>query len=534
MSSADDTKKLLVKFGFIKGKSLPKYQKNKKGFYELKEGGGVSADDANVEMGEEVNVESEINIKYIKGSPRAGKVTNYIPTGVPVASRRFRLIMESSTAGIEEPYFWVLEDLRQAVTSAFPYIEKITDVFGASEQSAFWGAAQQRIGIQQDRVSQYMKGVSEMVKQLFQLVREMRVLDEKLRPRHDWGKFKAADIALKGEYTDLVENKGGQVAPGSIYHLAQTVGYAVLPDLFFNTQVYKVEDIDRKVDELKFNQNVRHVLRRKLYAFVNWKVQTDKELESRRLFTLRYLRQHWNTIKMYMNWIKPYLKNIARLQMSQEMIDSPDIVSAFETSMIELEILAYRPSKSGFHPCVLATFKFRTRPELSFQKDQYAHKGPSHVGRMEMTLRSYGWTKENIENYKKFKKEEDMMLLGMVDESVKAAMEALGEELEKYLAESGEREFEEKQKEKEAEAEKKKKQSLSQGGDMLDPFMSIIKGFGEMFSLVIPSSLSSGAGAAKSKSSAPQGDGSNEAKIAANAMWQTYKNFKKAHAMLSW
>ena len=111
----------------------------------------------------------------------------------------------------------------------------------------------------QKKESQYVKGMSRMKKQLFQWVRKIRVLDEKLEPRKNWEEIKAADIALKGEYTDFVENKGGQVAPGSFYHLAQTVGYAILPDLFFNTHIYKLDEVDRTVDALKFNKNVKNV-----------------------------------------------------------------------------------------------------------------------------------------------------------------------------------------------------------------------------------------------------------------------------------
>lgn len=526
----EDTKKLLVKHGFIKKKSKDFYKKSKSsGYYEKLEGGGVDPDDADIEIDEEVDVNVVLDTKNIK-SVRAAEFNVYLPTGYPPPSRRFRLMIESPNASIEEPYFWILDNLKQ--DNGFPYVDKITDIFSASEQSAFWGASQQRLGIQQDRVSQYMKGISEMIKQLFALVRELRIIDEKLAPRKDWGKVNAADIALKGEYTDIVENKGGQVAPGSVYHLAQTVGYAVLPDLFFNTHIYKIDDIDRKVNDLKFNPNVKNVLRRKMYAFINWKLQTDKELNSRRLFVLRYLRQHWNTIKMYMNWIKPYLKNIARLQMNQEQVDSADIVSAFETSVIELEFLAYKESTKGYHPCILVSFRFRTRPDMSFQKDQYAHKGPIHVGRMDCDFRSYAWTKDQIANYKKFKREEDMRLLGMVDESVKAAMEALGDELEKYLAEAGEREFEEKLKEKQAAEEKKNKADAARSMDMLDPFISVFKGFGEMFSLVVPNI---GGGSKKGGPKAPDSSSIKGAQGSASAaMFLTFKNFKKSHGMLSW
>lgn len=513
----DDWGKLLVQHGFIKSKAMNKYVRKEDGTYAPLQG-SISASDADMEEAEEVNI-----------TTHTPKFTSYIKTGYPDPYKRYRLILESPNVSIEENYYWLLNYMRY--NSAFPHVEKITDIFSASEQSAFWGAAQSRIGIQQDRAAQYLKGISDMIKTgLFQLVRELRIIDEKLEPRKQWGKVKAADIALKGEYTDLVENRGGQIQPGSIYHLAQNVGFTILPDLFFNTQVYKLEDVDKVVDSLKFNTNVKHVLRRKLYAFINWKLNTDKELENRRKFTLKYLRQHWNVIKMYMNWVKPYIRNIARLQMSPEHTESPDLISAFETSMIEVELIAYKESKTKYHPCILATFKYRTRPELSFQKDQYAHRGPIHVGYLEMTFRAYGWSKEQIEAYKKFKKAEDMMLLGMVDESVKAAMEALGEDLEKYLWEAGEKEFEEKRKAQEAEAKKKKKAiNMSMAGGIFEPFAAVFSGMWEMLSLFSPGELFSSGKKPKDK-----GSSKDAAKVAAAEMYQMYKNYKKAHRMLSW
>ena len=515
---ADDWGKMLVQHGFFRKEAKNKYRKNSQGLFEpMREGERIDPSDADMEEGEEVNVQAANTPNF----------TGYYKTGYPTPCKRYRLVVEASSLNIEESYYWLLSYIRQ--DSSFHNVIKLTDIFTASEQSAFWGAAQSRIGIQQDRASQYLKGVGEMVKQLFQLVRELRVIDEKLEPRRSWGKVKAADVALKGEYVDLVEDKGGQIQPGSVYHLAQSVGFTILPDLFFNTQVYSLDEIDRKVDELKFNKNVKQVLRRKLYAFVNWKLKTDQELESRRVFQLKYLRQHWNIIKMYMNWVKPYLRNIARMQMNPEMSDSPDIISAFETSMTEIELLCYKSSQTSYHPCIIATFKHRTRPEMSYQQDQYAHRGPIHFGRVEVTLRGYAWTEGQIESYKKFKKAEDMLLLGMVDESVKAAMDALGDELEKYLWEAGEKEFEEKRKAKEF-ADKKKKKALerSMAVGMFDPFFSIFRGFGEMFMLFAPT-IGKKSDKEKKKGSA------NEAEFtAAIEMYLMYKNYKKGHGMLSW
>ena len=478
MASTDEWGKLLVKHGFIKKGAKAKYKQDEQGVYKPVQG-EIDPSDADMEYAEEVNIQAEASPTF----------SAYLPTGYPDPYKRYRLVVEAAASklSIEETYYWLLNYMRQE--SGFPYIDKITDIFSASEQSAFWGAAQARLSLQQDRASQYFKGMSEMIKQLFQLVREIRVLDEKLEPREKWGKVKAADVALKGEYTDLVENRGGQIQPGSVYHLAQQVGFTTLPDLFFNTHIYSLDNIDKTVDALKFNKNVKHVLRRKLYAFINWKLRTDRELKNRRTFTLKYLRQHWTVIKTYMNWVKPYLRNIARMQMSQEHVESPDIISAFETAMVEIELLLHKPSQISYHPVIIASFRYRTRPEMSFHQDQYAHRGPIHFGRVDVTLRGYAWTKGEIEAYKRFKREEDMLLLGMVDESVKAAMEALGDELENYLAEAGEKEFEEKKKAEEDAKKKKQKKPIegSMAFGMLEPFIAVFQGFGEILSLLVPS-----------------------------------------------
>jgi hypothetical protein len=524
-------KKLLVSNGFISGSHIDKYTLNKsKKEWVKKDGSEVDGDHADAEVAEEVN------------APASG---SYSETDFPKPGRRYRIVVESANATIEEPYYWILEHTRQ--DQATPFVEKIIDTYSASEQSSFWGAAQSRLGIQQDRAAQYMKTIHDMVKQgLFQMVRELRILDEKLEPRNSWGKKNekgemptAPDLTLKAEYTDLVENRGGQMQPGSIYHLSQTVGYTTLPDMFFNTRVYKLDDVDKKIDEQwkNFNTNVKQVLKRKLYAFVNWKLKTDMELQNRRNFTLKYLRQHWNTIRMYMNWVKPYLRNVQRMQMNPQELDSPDLIGAFETSIIEIEILGYRkPGKANVSQCILYTFKYRTRPDLSFQKDQYAHKGPIHIGRVEISMRAYGWTPDQIEAYKNYRRQEEMEMLGMMDVTLKDAMDALGGDLEKYLSEAGEKEFREKKEAEEAAKKNDDEKARRQSENALDPFISIFKGFGEIGeSLIGQTSFGGGKGPSKAPSAKEIAkESAKQAGAAGKTMYQVYKNFKKGHGLLSW
>ena len=73
------------------------------------------------------------------------------------------------------------------------------------------------------------------------------------------------------------------------------------------------------------------------------------------------------------------------------------------------------------------------------------------------------------------KEEEDMHMLSMIDESIKASMEALGDELKQYLKEAGES-FPEDEQQKQAE----KKPSNSP----LEPFTGIFGGVKEIFTAI--------------------------------------------------
>lgn len=518
---------LLVKHGFIIGQDL--HGKNvrslytwdpKKKVFKAKEG-KINPDHAQMEY-----------IEYgVINSPHDPHPREYTPTGYPLPLKRFHILYENFSLSIEEVYFWIIDHIRydQGFTRSY----KVRDVFTATENSAFFGSSQQRLGIQQDRVQQYLATIGKMVKDLFQIVRELRILDEKLQPRYDWGSAKSADITLKGEYIDLVENRGGQTSPGSVYGLAQQLGYASLPDLFFNTQVYRLQDVEKVVSKLEFNKNVKNVLQRKLYQFVNWKLKTDHELENRRTFTLKYLRQHWDVIEMYMSWIKPYLRHIARLQMNEEELQQPDLIGAFEQSFIETEVLFAKPDvkASKTLEVFLLTINFRTRPNMNFVQEGY-QKGPVHVGQADIYMRAYAWSEQVIKRYMRMRREEDLYMLGVVDRSVMAAMEALGEELEQYLHEAGEPKYQKKA-DKEANTTMKtakKMPGLLSG--ISEPFSALFSGFGDLFS------FSSGSTKSAKKYKVDwykgPGEGGKIGKGFDVNLYQTMKNFKKSHGMLSW
>ncbi len=513
-----DRSKKLVKYGFIKDSAKDKYEYDEtKGYYVRKEGDPENYDPSHAD--EERHEESPVLPGFF------GPNVEYVKTGYPDTPKKYRLIYKSPSASLEESYYWILDSFRRDL--GFPHFKKITDIFSASEQSSMWGQAQQRLGLQQDRAREYMATIGKMTKDLFQLVRELRIIEERLELYQKAPKSHSADVSLKGLYIDMVE--GGAKNPSSVYGIAQQVGFTSLPDLFFNTHIHDKSKVDEKVDNMKYNTQVKNVLKRKLYSFLNWKERTHDELKSRFKFTLRYLRQHWGTIKMYMNWVKPYMKNVQRMRMSEEHMEDEEIISSFETSITEVEVLAMQPKKKGIHPCVLISMRYTTQPEMNYSQEQYQHRGPLHIGQVEFHLRAYGWTEHDIEMFQKLKRDEDMELIKIIDDSVAAAMDALGDDLYKYLDKA-----DEKLEKYGIEWGEEEEEERPEGGfgDVAKPFTSIFGGFKELFGAF---------GVQKMFESKSEGTNrpslSTKKDIAHDVfapMWITYKNYKKSHGMLAW
>jgi hypothetical protein len=451
-----------------------------------------------------------------------------VMTDYPKGISRYYMGIESWHNSIEPYYYWCMNFLGDI---GFPIIDKITDVFTAAEHSSFYGAAGQRLGLAQDKVTQYLATIGKMVKDMFQLVRELRWIDERLEIYREAlgvdkeGKkvkkgSKGAEQALKGMWVDLVDGVvGGQRTGSNLFVMAQQLQFTSLPDVFFAVTVDTIEDVDKAVEEQagEFNDQVKRVLKRKLTQFMAWRVSTFDEIRARRRFTLDYLRQHNHVIRMYISWVKPYIKHIERLSGQQNLVDNPRLIAAFESSLVEIEVLArHKPvGAKDQYACILMTFEYHTKPSMQYAGDTGYHRGPIHVGSTRITWRSYAWNMKTIQNYLSMRNREDMELLTSVDSSLKSAMDALGDDLIDYLAEAERGKVEE-------EAAAPEKRPL----ELFEPFTAVGKGMKELFGGLVPAMPK------RKKKAAPKE--APEELAARKLCWLHYNIFKKAHGLLSW
>jgi hypothetical protein len=446
----------------------------------------------------------------------------------PDPIRHFELCVEKPNHNIEETYYWYFH---QVQTDWSYKMEKIIDTYAASQASSHFGHMQSRISVQQNQISQYLKGISEMLKGLFQMVRELRIIDDRLQFYMDSvdqnsGNKDSSEIVLKGLWVDQVE--GGAKNPGSVYGLSTNVGFTILPDLFFRMRIIDPKNIDKKVDELKFNEKIKEILKRKLRQYQEWKTRTFDELRTRRKFMIKYVRQHHDTIKLYISWIKPYLRYSRQMQQAKRLEENDELISSFESTIVEIEFLAKRKIAGNHYSVGVVNLLHRTRPELNFHAQEYQHKGPIHTGKTMINIRTYAWTQKEIDAYKKFKEEEDLVLMSSIDESVNAAMDALGDELKNYLEEKGEKMTKDEP--------KKKKTNSLKVPSVLDPFISIFKGFAEIGTGFFPKMP---AGLEKSKKvnkHVEYSTGLNKdaaKKEAIKLAYLLFKNYKKGQGMMT-
>jgi len=461
-----------------------------------------------------------------------------VKLGKPVGGKfgglcNYRIIMDAPQSSVEASYFGILSLLERR----FPfgtnydgvkgYIEKIKDIYMASETSAYFGMVEQRKGAQQDKFQQIMANIGQMVKTLFQLLRELRIIDERLEYYDkSMAGDRAAEVALKGIWTDMVE--GGAKSPGSVLGLASQVGFVTLPDLFFSTHPKDADSVEKAVIKWKeggFNRKVREVLMRKLKQYMVWKEKTYDELKTGQTFKLKYMRQHYHVIKAYLNWMRPYLRNIQRLQMGSAKHDK-DVMAAFDTSKIELEILAIKrfydedlhPDAKVEHkfktvfPCIRIRIEFVAMPQLSFQQEGF-QRGAIHAGKAKIHIEGFVSDKETLDNYKKSIEAEDFELLAAVDDSIMA----LKEDLEYYLEKAGDLKKEEKE-------EKEKSPGI------LSPFKSLFDGVKEIFGLPV-SAKSELIGGKKKK--VLLGEPPAASAIVMNDAYALYKIFKKENRMFT-
>ncbi|MSR85931.1 hypothetical protein EXS74_00880 [Candidatus Woesearchaeota archaeon] len=451
-----------------------------------------------------------------------------------------RISIDNMGDSIEKYYFHFQKIFTRHKDTSFgmPVVElyKLKDVFDASVSSSFHGQIGSKISAMQQQVSTYLTQIGQLSKSLFPMVREIRLMDERLelyrksftdkKDQDSLAEARQNEVALKSTWIEVVEQ--GMQNPNSVYSMATKLGFVTLPDLFFGINppgkngeeqlksLTKALDSFAKQQEVNFK--VRTALEKKLIQYYTWKDKTYAEMHHTYKFRIKNLKQHYNVILLYMTWLKPYMTSLKALQMKGD-ITAPELINAFETSKLELELLAVMKSGKKYKACVLTRFKVVTRPELSY--GQGGARQVTHSGQVDISIEAYSATQEDIDFYKtKTDKDIFRYYSGMevdVAGDIESMLKSLGTDVEEYLreAETGER-------------KEKKEESKAPQESVFAPFTALK----DSFKIFMPEK-SKNAKPNKTESMAEDKEKIEMGEEAAKKAWMAYDIFKKSNGMMA-
>jgi len=101
------------------------------------------------------------------------------PYPKPTTDQAYTLVYETFQHPIEAYYFWCINQLEDL---SYPIIEKVTDIFAASEHSSMYGVGQQRLSLAQQKVTEFLVSIGRLVRELLLLMNRSKGNDKIIVP----------------------------------------------------------------------------------------------------------------------------------------------------------------------------------------------------------------------------------------------------------------------------------------------------------------------------------------------------------------
>ncbi|MEK6850621.1 MAG: hypothetical protein AABX85_03530 [Nanoarchaeota archaeon] len=347
-----------------------------------------------------------------------GSVENVNPfklPGIKNPIEKHLLVYDSTSQNLEPIYFWILDNLYQEYKS-MKQVDKLVDNFISSPGSGHFSETGQKATKMQDEAMKLIGVANQVVKSILNLIYDLK----EFRIRLDlYDKYKSnkpeekesAFLSLKQIWMDTVDMKRGNTSIKALALGSQSY-FVTLIDAFMKTKTLK------EIDEIDLNDRVKRLLQQRLGEFLNWILESEKELRKRYEIERTYLKSQVNTVHLYARWAKPYLRAARKLE--QNAADTAALVTAFNTVLFELTLLGqseYRPEDDvargdlpkefkkaklrKYQPLIIVELKFRSIPERAGQQ------GYGFRGRVEITFTSYALNKDEVQLLKELIAQDD-------------------------------------------------------------------------------------------------------------------------------
>jgi hypothetical protein len=395
-----------------------------------------------------------------------------------------KLSFDSQQNQLEPIYYWVLDFAAQIGRP----MKKIIDNFMASPGSGQFSEMSMKATKMQEEGMKILGGMNQIVKSVLNLIYDLKEFELRLANYDDYNsedKKIEGILALKQVWLDNVDMKKGR---GAIHQMASAeMGFSTLREAFMMAN--SKEDVERmNSEDVKaggsglINDSVMRILIPRIEEFNKWVKYSESELRKRFNIEKNYLKSQVETVKLYSQWMKPYLVAAEKLR-QQGFEKDAALVNAFSTTMFELQLFNKKEVKpdsrfSGYkarrkyYEVLMVTMKYRGH--VSQRVTQKGDYGFGMGGVVDMEFNSYVLNEEELAAAEKLNDRSD--LEKSMEFSLDVAGEALAEmkeDLDYFLESKEERER------RDAE-DKRKRDAEKGGGENLDinPFAALFGLFG--------------------------------------------------------
>ena len=384
---------------------------------------------------------------------------------------KYEMEIHSFTESIEKYYFWIVDFVRKMGYK----IEKHKEEMGASVVSQFFGEMSARRQYLEKRGMEILATINTVIKSIVNLLYDLREFDRRLSiyddlHSNDPKKKEAARQALKRVWMDEVDIRKGNASINAM-SAQRGLEFTTLRDAFM-----VAKDLE-SIDKMDLNDRVKRILKGRLEEYFKWEKESEKELRQRRKIELAYLKSQVEALRLYSIWAKPYLKAAQMLSFKEPNIRDVDLIQAFDQSVIEIIIRGTKAYgiKDFIHPFGLpkkyspplmrksalpTLFEPKVFSKAEIARLKTKHSGPlaysvielrflwrtkptmvsqgqgggvyRQMGKLNIQFIGYAMTKEE---YDELKKQEEKEAMKFIEGLTTQSLEAMRDELEKYLGE---------------------------------------------------------------------------------------------------
>jgi hypothetical protein len=371
--------------------------------------------------------------------------------GIKSPVEKHSLTYDSFGESLEPVYFWIVDNARGKKT-------KLVDNFSATPSSGMFGELGMRATKMQEEAMKILGSVNVVIKSALNIIYDLKEFKMRLETYKDFksedkAKKNAAYLSLKQIWLDKVDINRGNT---SIKAMAQQFDYVTLIDAFMAAESTAQLNITKEGEKgyIDLNERVRRLLLQRFGDFERWIGESEQELTKRYNIEKNYLKSQMASLRLYVRWLKPYLRAAKEMEMTQKD-GSADLVSVFNTSILELKLLVEgdRPQDvdeqitSGdipntfkkliekkqikdFYTIMTIELSFRQAPE----RMQQSGGGYGFRGKVDITFASYALDKTELEIFKKaVEVDDDLDAESLIEQATGESMDLIEKDIKEFL-----------------------------------------------------------------------------------------------------